>query len=264
MTSDLCIRDGHALISFQSLERVADTSRQHQIRLAPNTIHLWGIELDGSRRCLERCTGWLDEVERHRAARLVREDTRQRYMLAHGGLRAVLSRYLGIHPDVVSFDRSETGKPFLTRELRDRSAITFNLSHAHDRALIAVSQAQEVGVDLEFIRADVEVAKLSERYFTRAEHTAIMQSPAEQRASRFFRYWVAKEALLKAQGIGLRGLSDCEIGLETDGVDMEVRTRLGAQFPDTLWVRLLPCERGWEAAVAAQKVDSIKQCGLEQ
>jgi 4'-phosphopantetheinyl transferase len=165
---------------------------------------------------------------------------------------------------VVALERSATGKPFLTRELRDRSAITFNLSHAHDRALIAVSQAQEVGVDLEFIRSDVNVAKLSERYFTRAEHTAIMQATEEQRASRFFRFWVAKEALLKAQGIGLRGLPDCEICLETDGVDMEVRTRLGAQFPDTLRVRLLPCEKGWEAAVAAQELDCVKQCGFEQ
>jgi len=85
----------------------------------------------------------------------------------------VLSRYLGVTPDAVSLDRSATGKPSLTRELRDRSAIMFNLSHAHNRALIAVSQAQEVGVDLECVRPEVEVTKLSKRYFTRSEHTAI-------------------------------------------------------------------------------------------
>ena len=175
----------------------------------------------------------------------------------------MLSRYLGVTPDAVALDRSATGKPFLTKERRDRSAITFNLSHAHGRALIAVSQAQEVGVDLEFVRSDVEVAKLSERYFTRSEHTAIMQATEEQRATRFFRYWVAKEALLKAQGIGLQGLPDCEIFLEADGVDTEVRVRLGAQFTHPLRVRLLPCEKGWEAAVAAQRLDSVKQCGLE-
>lgn len=252
------------LISFQPLERVADTSRRYRIHLTPNAIHLWGIELDGSGHCLKRCAGWLDKVERHRAARLVREDIRQRYVLAHGGLRAVLSRYLGVTPDVVSLDRSATGKPSLAKELRDRSALTFNLSHAHNRALIAVSQAQEVGIDLEFIRSDVEVAKLSERYFTHAEHMALMQTTEEQRTSRFFRYWVAKEALLKAQGIGLRGLSDCEIYFETDRVDKEVRTRLGAQFSDALRVRLLPCEQGWEAAVAAQRLDSVNQFDLAQ
>jgi 4'-phosphopantetheinyl transferase len=252
------------LISFQSLECLADTSRQEHIRLASNAIHLWGIELNGSQRWLERCAGWLDEVERHRAARFVREDTRQRYVLAHGGLRAVLSRYLGVTPDAVSLDRSATGKPSLTRELRDRSAITFNLSHAHNRALIAVSQAQEVGVDLECVRSEVEVEKLSKRHFTRSEHTTIMEAPEEQRAARFFCYWVAKEALLKAQGIGLRGLSDCEVCIEGDGVDMEVRARLGAQFTDPLRVRLLSCETGWEAAVAAQSLDSVTQFDLEQ
>ncbi|MEQ1844915.1 MAG: 4'-phosphopantetheinyl transferase superfamily protein [Nitrospira sp.] len=252
------------LISFQSLERLADTRRRNHIRLPSNTVHLWGIELDGSQRCLEQCTSWLDESERHRAARLVRDDIRQRYVLAHGGLRVVLSRYLGVTPDVVALERSATGKPFLTRELRDRSAITFNLSHAHGRALIAVAQTQEVGVDLECVRSEIEVAKLSKRYFTHSEHTAIMEAPEEQRAARFFRYWVAKEALLKAQGIGLRGLPDCEILLETDGANTEIQARLGAQFTDTFRVRLLPCEKGWEAAVAAQSLDSVIQFDLEQ
>lgn len=251
-------------VTFQPIGRLTDTRRQDHLSLEANAVHLWGIELDGSTHCLEQCTEWLDDIERHRAARLVREDLRQRYVLAHGGLRAVLSRYLGINPAVVSLDRQATGKPFLTRELRDRSAITFNLSHAHDRALIAVSKSQEIGIDLEYVRSNIDVAKLSERYFTPAEHAAIMQAEEEQRATQFFRYWVAKEALLKAQGIGLRGLSDCEISLEAESVDMEIPARLGAQLTHTLRVRLLSCEKGWEAAVAAQRLDSVTQCGLKQ
>ncbi len=45
---------------------------------------------------------------------------------------------------------------------------------------------------------------------------------------------------------------------------MKVRVRLGAQFTNTLQVRLLPCEIGWEAAVAAQSVDTVTQCDFEQ
>jgi len=252
------------LIPFKPIDRLGGTNRQGFIRLESNAVHLWGIELDGTSQCLERCVGWLDEGERHRAARLVREENRRHYVLAHGGLRAVLSKYLGVPPDKIVLDRNATGKPFLTGNLRNRSAITFNLSHAYGRALIAVAQAQEVGVDLECVRSEIEVVKLSKRYFTYSEHAAIMEAPEEQRAMRFFRYWVAKEALLKAQGIGLRGLSDCEICIEGDGVDMEVRARLGAQFTDTLQVRLLHCETGWEAAVAAQSLDSVIQFDLEQ
>ena len=87
------------LISFQSIEHLTGIEWQGHFSLDLKAVHLWGIELDGSPRCLERCAQWLDKEEQHRAARLVREEDRQRYVLAHGGLRAVLSRYLGIDPD---------------------------------------------------------------------------------------------------------------------------------------------------------------------
>ena len=174
----------------------------------------------------------------------------------------MLSRYLGIGPDAVEMYRSESGKPSLTKELRGQPAITFNMSHAHGRALIAVSKGQEVGVDLERVRSDVEVAKLSERYFTSSEHATIMQSTQEQRATRFFRYWVAKEAVLKAQGIGLRALSQCEILMAADGVGAEVHVPEGSSLQDNWRIRFLSCGEGWEAAVAAQGVDWVAQCGL--
>jgi 4'-phosphopantetheinyl transferase len=252
----------NVLISFQSIEHLTGTQRQDYPSLELNAVHLWGIELDGSPACLERCARWLDEDEQRRAMRMVREEDRRRYVLAHGGLRAVLSRYLGIGPDVLKICRREAGKPSLTGELQDPPTITFNMSHAQGRALIAVSKGQEVGVDLERVRPDIEVAKLSERFFASSEHAAIMQSAQERRATSFFRYWVAKEALLKAQGIGLRGLSQCEIYLGADGVGAEVLVPVGSLVQNKLRVRLLTCDEGWEAAVAGQRVDSVAQCGL--
>ena len=256
------LQDGDVLISFQSIEHLTGLERQGDTSLALNAVHLWGIELDGSARCLERCAQWLDKEEQRRAACLVREEDQQRFVLAHGGLRAVLSRYLGIGPDVLEMCRSEAGKPSLTRELRGQPAITFNMAHAQGRALIAVSKGQEVGVDLERIRSDVEVAKLSERYFAPSEHATIMQLNQEQRAARFFRYWVAKEAVLKARGVGLLALSQCEILLGADGVGAEVRVPVGSRLQDNWRVRLLSCDEGWEAAVAAQGMDWVAQCGL--
>ena len=250
------------LISFQSIEQLTGFEREGHTSLELNAVHLWGIELDGSPRCLVRCAQWLDEEERHRAARLIREQDRQRYILAHGCLRAVLSRYLKVAPEVIKICHGETGKPSLTRESQGQSAITFNMSHAHGRALIAVSKGQEVGVDLERIRSDVGVAKLSERFFAPSEHATIMQLAQEQRAARFFRYWVSKEAVLKAQGIGLQALSQCEILIAADGVGAELLVPRGSLLRDNWRIRLLSCGEGWEAAVAAQGMDWIVQCGL--
>jgi 4'-phosphopantetheinyl transferase len=136
------------------------------------------------------------------------------------------------------------------------------MSHAQGRALIAVSKGQEVGVDIERIRSHVEVVKLSERYFTPSEHASIMQSAEEQRATRFFRYWVAKEAVLKAQGIGLGGLSQCEIQWGASGVGAEVTVKTDSLSHDNWGIRLLSCDEGWEAAVAAQGVDWVVGCPL--
>ncbi len=249
-------------ISFQLIEPLSGTERLNRSRLERHVIHLWGIDLDGSPDCLARCEQWLDKEEQRRAERLVREEDRQRYVLAHGGLRAVLSRYLGVHPSSVELCRDEVGKPFVTRKSRGQSLITFNMSHAHGRALIAVSMGQDVGVDLERIRPEVEVEKLSERYFAPSEHASIMQLAEEQRAPRFFRYWVAKEAVLKAQGIGLQALHQCEILLGTEGVDVEVLVPEGAPLHNNWKVRLLSCDEGWEAAVAAQGKDWVAQCCL--
>lgn len=249
------------LIAFQSSECVTDIEWRSRISLELKAVHLWGIELNGSPGCLERCEQWLDEEEQHRAARLVREEDRSRYIFAHGGLRAVLSRYLGAGPDRIALNRSAEGKPFLRTESGGQPTITFNMSHAYGRALIAVSMGQEVGVDLEPIRLDVEVAKLSERYFAPSEHTRIMQAAQEQRAGRFFRYWVSKEAVLKAQGIGLQALSQCVVLLAADGVGAEIRVPDGSRLQDDWTVRLLSCGEGWEAAVAAQGKDWVVQCG---
>jgi 4'-phosphopantetheinyl transferase len=252
---------GEPVIAFPSIELIATDGWSTPIALKDRTIHVWGFSLDGSLSFVEQCRSWLSEDERVRAARFIRQQDELRFVLAHGGLRAVLSRYLSVGPAVLELDRDEAGKPFVRKALSGQSAITFNMSHAHGRALIAVSKGQEVGVDLERIRSDVEVEKLSERYFAPSEHTAIIQLAQGQRITKFFRYWVAKEAVLKAQGIGLRALSQCEILLAADGVGADVLVPAGSPLQNNWKVRLLSCDEGWEAAVAAQGMDWVGQCG---
>ena len=258
MMSHECIWNSKVRISFLSIEHLTDTNRQNHSSLELNAVHLWGIQLDGSPLCLKRCEQWLDEEEQRRSMRLVREEDRRNYVLAHGALRAVLSGYLGIGPGGVTICRSESGKPSLTEKLRGQPSITFNMSHAYGRALVAVTRGQEVGVDLERIRSDVEAAKLSKRYFTSSEHAAVMQSPWEQRTKVFFRYWVAKEAVLKAQGIGLQALGQCEILMTGDGEGKEVLVHASPPLKTNWTVRLLICDEGWEAAVSAQSLNRLR------
>ena len=248
-------------MAFPSIESIGAPGWSKPIAIKDRAIHIWDFSLDGSPSFLEHCRSWLSKDECGRATRFVHRRDHDRFVLAHGALRAVLGRYLRIGPEGVELSRRQAGKPFVARDFRGQPAITFNMSHAHGRALIAVSLGQEVGIDIERIRLDVEVEKLSERFFSPSEHATIMQSTREQRAMKFFRYWVAKEAVLKAQGIGLEGLSQCEILLATNGVAAEVLVPAGARLENNWGVRPLPCDEGWEAAVAAQWLDGVVQFG---
>jgi 4'-phosphopantetheinyl transferase len=80
--------------------------------------------------------------------------------------------------------------------------IHFNLSHANDVALVAVSCDVEVGVDVEAIRLDVRVREMAACFNERELEMLYQATSAETRATLFFRFWTRKEAVLKADGSG--------------------------------------------------------------
>ena len=246
-------------LPFYPVGAILDAQGEDCCRLDATTITLWGVTLDGPQDCQDRCRRVLSDEESARADRFIRDEDRQRYIFAHGCLRLLLGHYLNIEPGAVTLQLGPAGKPVLCHT-RHGSDISFNLSHAHGRALIAIAQGREVGVDLERIRPDVAVEKLSNRYFAPGEQTTIMQSAEEERPARFFRYWVAKEAVLKAQGVGLRSLSQCEVLLAEDGA--EVLAPAGSLRRDSWTIRFLSCGAGWDGAVAAQGKDWTARGGL--
>jgi 4'-phosphopantetheinyl transferase len=229
--------------------------------LLVSTIDLWPLTLTGQDTEYGRCLDWLDQQERERAARFLRQQDRERYVLAHGGLRFILGLYLGLDPARIEFGSTATGKPTLAGLRPENAALTFNLSHAHGNAMVAVAQGRHVGVDLEMIREDVEALKLAERFFSEREHLLLQSTASESRNWEFFHYWVAKEAVLKAEGVGLASLQACEIdwskGSDRDGVPV----RLAGQSQVPWVVKTLDCGPGWVGAVAAQGFDwAINPC----
>lgn len=248
-------------LPFHPVEAVLDVQGKDLCRLDATTIVLWGLILDGPQGCQDRCRRFLSDEESARADRFIRDEDRQRYIFARGCLRLLLGRYLNVEPGIVALQVGPAGKPALCKTTHG-SDLSFNLSHAHGRALIAIAQGREVGVDLERIRPDVEVEKLSNRYFAPVEQTAIMQSAQEERPARFFRYWVAKEAVLKAQGVGLRSLSQCKVLLAADGAGAEVLAPADSLRRDSWTICFLSCGAGWDGAVAAQGRDWTACCGL--
>ena len=134
----------------------------------------------------------LSPDERARAARFVNPVHAARFAAGRGRLRAALGRVTGRDPASLRFETNPQGKPSLP------DGPEFNLSHSGARAMLAVSDGPEVGVDIEEWRP-VEPA-VARRYFTAAERAELA---AMEFREGFFRCWTRKEAVIKAVGLGL-------------------------------------------------------------
>jgi 4'-phosphopantetheinyl transferase len=170
-------------------------------QLASGEVHSWCASLDVSPETSARLYATLTPDERIRSARFQFERDQQRFIVARGALRDLLGRYLQIQPGKINFVYNAFGKPDLGPEFANR--LKFNLSHSAGLALIAIATASDVGVDLEYIRAQFDCADIARRFLSTAEVDYLTALPSHLYAEAFFSCWTKKEAYLKACGDGL-------------------------------------------------------------
>lgn len=182
--------------------------------------------------CAARAVLSADEVAR--ADAFVREAPRRRFALVRAALRRAIA------PDDPAGARLAVGpwgKP-------EADGVFVNVSHTEGLALIATTRAGPLGVDVERVRADLEVLDLSRRYFAPREADALLALAAAARPRAFVRLWTRKEAVLKAAGRGLGG------GLEVDTGDAPGWARVDAPGLGAFWVRDLDVGPDHAAALA--------------
>lgn len=173
-------------------ERVASASE----------LHVYRLDLGALAERASTLRSLLAPDELARAQRFVYDRHRFPFIAARATLRRLLGRYLGLPATAVAFDYNPFGKPEL-RAGQSPIALTFNLSHANERALIAITAERAVGVDVEHIRADFTGEEIWERFFSVREREALRALPEEVRPLAFFQCWTRKEAYIKGAGPGL-------------------------------------------------------------
>ena len=185
------------------------------LQLTSGEVHCWCASLDASPEACARLHATLTDDERNRSARFRFARDRRRFIVARGALRNLLGRYLQIPPEQISFSYNAFGKPELRPEFAHR--LKFNLSHSAGLALIAIAAASDVGVDLEYIRAQSDYANVARRFFSAAEVDYLTDLPSHRHAEGFFSCWTKKEAYVKACGEGLAiSFNSFSVPLKTD------------------------------------------------
>ncbi len=172
---------------------------------ALNGIHVWKVHLLDGKGWEKKYFSWLSDEEKQRARRIHFEAQRQRFTIAHGAVREILGCYLHQPAADIEFMAAPSGKPLLM----DRSAINapvpqFNYSHSGDLLILAVSQRYELGIDVEQISSKIDYETISRHFYNPDELSWLQSLAPKHQAEAFYRLWTCKEAVLKADGSGLR------------------------------------------------------------
>ena len=216
----------------------------------PDSADIWLIPADQPPEIVADLAALLDEGERRRAAAMVKPDDRGQFTVAHGVVRDILGRYLGVPPAELAWARGAHGKP----ELSGRwTGVRANLSTCGQLAMLAVTRSRDVGVDLEAVRPEAVALRMSDRYFPAAEARFVAHGDAgsadeEQSgpAERFARLWCRKEACVKVHGARLaEGL-----GLPVRAAGPLVVRDPAGTLPGACLVRDVSAPAGYRAAVA--------------
>ena len=176
-------------------------------RVLPNgdeEIFLFRLRLDLPAARLKQMGRLLSPDERERAGRFHFARDRRRYWAGRGQLREILGALTGTDASELTFSYNARGKPKLTTP-KNAPSWHFNLAHADSLALVSVTRAGKIGVDLERIRPLGEAEWIVENLFSKSDRAWWNSLPPGERTRAFFLMWTLKEAYVKAMGQGLGG-----------------------------------------------------------
>jgi 4'-phosphopantetheinyl transferase len=205
---------GEQLIGSNGISQLRWTAARVRGTIEGDEIHLWAWALEPAQANLSAHVEILDHEERERMQRFHFAPDRSRYAVAHANLRRILGTYLNQPGERLRFYADRFGKP----ELSDNdplSPLRFSLSHSRSIAVLAVANGRPVGVDVEDVRP-IEPA-VADTHFSASERSQLSGLQGDDWLSGFYRCWTRKEAILKAEGVGLlRALDSFDVSLLAD------------------------------------------------
>jgi 4'-phosphopantetheinyl transferase len=221
---------------------------------------VWCIRLDVSQDIVADLVPLLSHGESARAEQMLCEEAGRRFVVSHGALRAILSRYLDTSPEKIHLVTDQQGKP----HLESRAAvptICFSLSHSGEFALCAVTKGRYVGVDIEWIRPVSAWREIAARYFSKGEQEALCSLSSDRTLEAFFRGWTRKEAYSKALGQGVsQRWTQFSVSLTPDAADELPGARPAEEGEGRFAIFPLEPGPGYVGAVAAQGVGWQLHC----
>lgn len=228
--------------------------------LGAEEVHVWRASLNLAPVRLRELFSVLAPDEVTKAARFHFPKDRNHFVAARGILRSLLGSYLHTDPARLHFSYNSYGKPAIEAAGGEHE-IKFNVSHSNGIALLAFIRGREVGVDVEYVRADFACAEVAERFFSPSEVSALRALYAGDFTEAFFNCWTRKEAFIKALGEGLScPLASFSVSLAPREPAALLSVEGRAEVLSRWFMRELHPWRGYAAALAFKAAACSIKC----
>jgi phosphopantetheinyl transferase len=159
-----------------------------------NTIDVWKIPVLSGKSQIKI----LSDEDQSRLGKIHSNDARAVFYSSRVYLKNILAGYVNLPLEQLHFSKHPSGKPFIKN-----TAVEFNLSHSGQMILLAVTQSDAVGIDVEKNRAVKNWRKIAEKVFSKSQLNELQNS--KKPAEAFCRIWTEFESIQKMTGNGVFG-----------------------------------------------------------
>ena len=168
-------------------------------------MHLWHLDFNQLSNPLNPQAGSVMSQ-----SSVIQQRTTRRFYL-----RLLLGAYLGIPGKDIHITRRVKGRPELDFTLT-QGELDFSVARSSGCYLIGISNGATIGVDLEIAaRKAGKPMALARRYFSQSEASALAGLPEQELHRAFMHTWACKEAIVKANGLGIANQL-CRFSVDTN------------------------------------------------
>ena len=168
-----------------------------KLELHTGEVHIWKLRWRELEAFWNRQKPILEKEECQKAEHYRFHEDKMRYLAGKIAVRMLLKEYSG--EDKIVLRQGKYGKLYWKAPPGQRQ-ITFNLSQSGEWVLAIFASRQAVGIDVQEMGEISEYMEIAKNFFTEEEAAEIQETESPER---FYQYWAAREAHLKALGIGL-------------------------------------------------------------
>lgn len=192
-------------------------------------IHIWVASYEAleHQNDLLSDISTLDADEHLRLTKFKSATFKSHFARSHAMLRRILGKCLNIPAKDIKIATDINSKPYCGPNNLGFS-VFFNLSHSQCSVAVAIAENGQVGVDIEEL-SSIERLDCSQLHglgsvFSEDETKTLMGLPKLLRSRTILQYWTRKEAVSKANGLGLRSMLVSSKDREKDPIFIKTYT----------------------------------------